>query len=245
MNFFKLYIGDYQRDTAHLSITEHGAYLLMLQHYYATEKPLPAGKALHRMLRAQEKDERDAIDRVVALFWRTTDDGLVNNRADKERAKSTWQAETNRATAIAREAARKEERGRHEQSTNRATNVHTKGPPRARNSHSQTTSLPSEEKNPPTPRKRGSVSGFPPGFETFWDAYPRKVGKDAAAKAFAKRRFTVEQLAAVVAAVETQRRCEAWTREDGRFIPHPSTWLNEGRWQDEISSATDPFAGAI
>lgn len=46
MNFFKLYIGDYQRDTAHLSVTEHGAYLLMLQHYYATEKPLPPGKAL-------------------------------------------------------------------------------------------------------------------------------------------------------------------------------------------------------
>lgn len=88
MNFFKLYIGDYQRDTAHLSIAEHGAFLLMLQHYYATEKPLPAGRALHRMLRAQDKFERDAIDVVVAQFWRTTDAGLVNDRADVELAEA-------------------------------------------------------------------------------------------------------------------------------------------------------------
>ena len=85
MNFFKLYIGDYQRDTAHLSVTEHGAYMLMLQHYYATEKPLPTGKALHRMLRAQDKDERDAIDSVAAQFWSKTPEGLlVNERAADE-----------------------------------------------------------------------------------------------------------------------------------------------------------------
>lgn len=123
MNFFKLYVGDYQRDTAHLSITEHGAYMLMLQHYYATEKPLPSGKALHRMLRAQDKAERDAIDAVAAQFWTLTDDGLVNARADREIKKAGTQAETNRQIAVAREEARKAKRAQHEQSTNRATNV--------------------------------------------------------------------------------------------------------------------------
>lgn len=122
MNFFKLYIGDYQRDTAHLSITEHGAYLLMLQHYYATEKPLPSGKALHRMLRAQDKAERDAIDSVAGQFWTTTPGGLVNSRADDELTKAGAQAETNRSIAQAREAKRKAAREWHEQSTNRATN---------------------------------------------------------------------------------------------------------------------------
>lgn len=96
MNFFKLYIGDYQRDTAHLSVTEHGAYLLMLQHYYATEKPLPVGKALHRMLRAQDKAEREAIDVIVAQFWRETQGGLVNDRASIEIGKAEHQRTVNR-----------------------------------------------------------------------------------------------------------------------------------------------------
>lgn len=122
MNFFKLYIGDYQRDTAHLSVTEHGAYLLMLQHYYATEKPLPVGKALHRMLRAQDKAEREAIDSVASQFWTVTDAGLVNERADVEITKANAQGETNARIAREREAKRKAAREQHKQSTNRATN---------------------------------------------------------------------------------------------------------------------------
>lgn len=122
MNFFKLYIGDYQRDTAHLSIAEHGAYLLMLQHYYATEKPLPVGRALHRMLRAQSKEERDAIDVVSEQFWSTTEAGLVNARADDEITKANTQADTNARIAREREERRRATRKEHEQSTNRATN---------------------------------------------------------------------------------------------------------------------------
>jgi len=138
INFFKLYIGDYQRDTAHLTVTEHGAYLLMLQHYYATEKPLPVGKALHRMLRAQEKAERDAIDQVAKLFWKQTDAGLVNERANEEIAKASTQAEVNARIAREREAKRKGPRNPHdpphEPSTNRATNDQ----PNHSHSHSQT-----------------------------------------------------------------------------------------------------------
>lgn len=124
MNFFKLYIGDYQRDTAHLSIAEHGAYMLMLQHYYATEKPLPDGKALHRMLRAQTKVERDAIDFVAATFWTRTDGGFVNERADQEITKAGEQAETNARIAREREAKRRVSRSPQIQSTNTQRNEH-------------------------------------------------------------------------------------------------------------------------
>lgn len=96
MNFFKLYIGDYQRDTGALSIAEHGAYLLMLQHFYATEQPLPMGRELHRLLRAESKADRDAIDRVAEKFWALTEEGWVNHRAEEEIQKNVHQRTVNR-----------------------------------------------------------------------------------------------------------------------------------------------------
>ena len=84
MNFVRLYIGDYMRDTGTLTVAEHGAYMLMLMHYYATEKPIPDGRALHRLLRAETKAEREAIDNIAGRFWTATDGGLVNARATKE-----------------------------------------------------------------------------------------------------------------------------------------------------------------
>lgn len=80
MNFIKLYIGDYLRDTGTLTLAQHGAYALMLLEHYATEKPLPEGRELHRLLRADSKAERDAIDFVAAKYWTNG----TNPRALKE-----------------------------------------------------------------------------------------------------------------------------------------------------------------
>ena len=104
MNFYKHYIGDYQRDTGHLSLAEHGAYRLMLDAFYATGKPLPADKkALYRLLRAATAVERKAIDFVSAPFWEITSNGLINARAALEIEKAAKQAEINRQIAIERE----------------------------------------------------------------------------------------------------------------------------------------------
>jgi uncharacterized protein YdaU (DUF1376 family) len=143
MNWFKLYIGDYQRDTAHLSVTEHGAYLLMLQHYYATEKPIPSGKALHRMLRAQEKAEREAIDSVAEQFWTVTDAGLVNTRSDAEIAKAKAQGDANARVARDREERKKAARNVHESFTNSSTNDQPNQTPDTRYQ------IPEEEKHTP------------------------------------------------------------------------------------------------
>lgn len=84
MNFYKHYIGDFQRDTGHLSLTERGAYLALIHHYYATEKPLPKQiDALCRIAGAVTKAERDAVKAVIS-FFEPMDSGLVHARIEAE-----------------------------------------------------------------------------------------------------------------------------------------------------------------
>jgi hypothetical protein len=78
---------------------------------------------------------------------------------------------------------------------------------------------------------RGVQGGDEPaGFGGFWESYPRKQARIKAVAAFARHRFTVEQLAEVMAALE--RHKARW--DDPRFIPLPATWLNQERWKDEL-----------
>jgi len=106
------------------------------------------------------------------------------------------------------------------------------------------TPLPGFEYPPPSSSSSSSSSDTPQPpmgadrrFGEFWTAYPRKVGKDAARKAFDKRRPDDELLGKMVEAIRHQASSQAWLKDGGQYIPHPSTWLNEGRWQDDDSFA--------
>lgn len=77
-----------------------------------------------------------------------------------------------------------------------------------------------------------SPAAPPMEFDAFWAQYPRKVGKEAARKAFIKALKSTD-IGALMAGVERLRREVAG--KDQKFTPHPSTWLNEGRWDDELS----------
>ena len=81
-------------------------------------------------------------------------------------------------------------------------------------------------------------------FERFWIAYPKKVGKEAARKAFAKVKVPVDTL---VSAVEAQKTSAQWTRDNGQYIPNPATWLNQGRWEDVLDTVApaEPVGFAI
>src|SRR5690349_20593088 len=78
-------MGDYARDTGHLSLQEHGAYTLMLDTYYATNSPLPADyKALYRICRAMAAKEQESVRKVADEFFPIHDDGLRHNgKADE------------------------------------------------------------------------------------------------------------------------------------------------------------------
>jgi uncharacterized phage protein (TIGR02220 family) len=89
VNYYPHHIGDYARDTGHLSMLEDAAYRRMLDVAYATEKPLPRDQsAIYRLVRARTHAEKLAVDIVLGEFWVEREDGWHNARADAEIAKA-------------------------------------------------------------------------------------------------------------------------------------------------------------
>jgi hypothetical protein len=72
-------------------------------------------------------------------------------------------------------------------------------------------------------------------FDAFWKAYPIRVGKETARKAWTKARPDADLLGVILAAIAAQSKSEQWTKAGGEFIPHPTTWLNQKRWEDELT----------
>jgi len=86
--WYPKYVGDYMRDTSHLSMLEHGAYNLLLDHYYATGKPLPANaKQLHCICRAIAEQEQVTVDAIVKMFFKRDGSVFRHARCDKEIAR--------------------------------------------------------------------------------------------------------------------------------------------------------------
>jgi hypothetical protein len=73
-------------------------------------------------------------------------------------------------------------------------------------------------------------------FNLFWEFYPRKVAKELAIKAWDKTAPSAESISEIMIALEKHKKSDQWTREEGRFIPYPATWLNQERWKDEIKT---------
>lgn len=72
-----------------------------------------------------------------------------------------------------------------------------------------------------------------PLFAQFWTAYPRKAARAKALQAFAALNPSPGTLKAMVAAISAQGLAERCSGPDARFVPHPATWLNGRRWEDQ------------
>ena len=72
------------------------------------------------------------------------------------------------------------------------------------------------------------------GFDEFWNIYPRKVGKANAKKIWNRIKPDEELQTNIFASIKKQKKSSQWQRDNGQFIPNPSTWLNQGRWDDEL-----------
>lgn len=88
---------------------------------------------------------------------------------------------------------------------------------------------------PAVPMKAKKTSGYTDDFENFWRTYPRRIEKKSAFKAWKtalKSGATADEITAGAARYAKYR-----AGEPERFTKHPSTWLNQGCWEDEYSTA--------
>ncbi len=70
-------------------------------------------------------------------------------------------------------------------------------------------------------------------FDEFYNAYPRKVKKQDVKKWFEKNKPSNELFSSMMNSLEQFRASKDWQKDGGQYIPYPSTWLNQKRWEDE------------
>lgn len=83
MNYYERHIGDYLKDTAHLSLLEHGIYTRLMDVYYTREAAIPEEQAA-RLVGARSKEEREALDAVLNEFFQRTANGWMQERCERE-----------------------------------------------------------------------------------------------------------------------------------------------------------------
>lgn len=102
-----------------------------------------------------------------------------------------------------------------------------------------------EGKDPPPHSAEGETAGksaIEVRFAEFWSAYPKKVAKQYALKAWKRLKPDADLHDKIMRAVEAQKRSEQWRRDNGRYIPNPTTWLNGGQWDNETEEVSSDAA---
>ncbi len=212
---FPMWVQDYLADTSHLDATEHGVYHLLLYRYWLTDgRALPDDMALLR--RVAKCRTRATVERILAEFWQlSTGEGWHHKRAKLE-----LRVTRDRKVA-ARESAKKRWKINDRAYAN-ASNPQCSPTP---------TPTPEEKKEEKLKQKEERKPSASLGFEDWWKAYPKKVGKAPCLAIWKRRRLG--QIADRLIA-DILRRAQ----DDGRwldgYIPNPQTYLNQSRWEDEL-----------
>lgn len=254
MNFWKRYPADYQRKTARLTLAQHGAYTLLLDEFYTTEKPLPADvEELFRICRAMTAMERDAVRSVAEQFFPICEDGLRHNKRAVEEMEGAAPS-----ISAARSNGLKGGRPRRPNGNPLGFSDETQldfgqaesGNPMGSEAvtdwgaHSTTQSEPASKALSDTQRNtntREKISATPrPAapdnegrFTAFWDLWPKSDRRIDRKKCLAKWRksgydASADEILAHVAAMKGTRK---WL--DG-FEPTPLRYLNGEQWKDGV-----------
>lgn len=76
-------------------------------------------------------------------------------------------------------------------------------------------------------------------FELFWKEYPRKVNKFKTEEWFNKNNLTKEQFDLIISKLKKYKDTTDWKKDNGKYIPYPTTWLNQKRYEDEVITISE------
>ncbi|CEL30240.1 hypothetical protein SRM1_03598 [Pseudomonas fluorescens] len=229
MHYFKRNIGDYHKKAGRLTMLEHGAYTLLLDACYDRER-FPTLEEAIDWCWARNKEEIDAVELVLRKFFELVDGVYIQARIQDEVAAYHATALKNKEIAEKREEAKR---------TKRAPLVHEASTDGHLTNNHKPLTINQEPVDQKTPAQAPTEDLFP----KFWKMYPNKKGKAAAEKAWKKLKVTADLFGQIAEGLAAQVVCEAWVKDGGQFIPHPATWLNGKRWEDEVKVASNvhPF----
>ena len=207
MHYYKFEISVWNLHTAHLTLVEEAVYRRLIDHYYDTEQPI--GNDFKGMIRRLRLDGyEDQVTIILNEFFTQTEDGWSNKHCDKKIKAYKNQKKANKNNGKAGGRPKKQ----------KITESVTDGLPFV----TLTTNNKQETKNKDIKDDR---------FDIFWKQYPRKVAKPNAQKAWNKIKPDDVVLKKMLDAINQQ----GLSSKEIQFVPHPATWLNAQRWEDEIS----------
>ena len=183
----------------------------------------PEFNAPNSTLMAMAKLDRNTLNKSRNILIQK---GLIEYKAGSRNNAGTYKLIP--LTAYANPYANQDANQVANQDTNQDTNVYANQDANPVNIHRQDKTR--INNNPPTPH----TGVYDERFEKFWSVYPKKVGKGAARTAFMKLKPSQELTDTMIKAVRVAERSDQWRKDKGQFIPNPSTWLNQRRWEDEL-----------
>lgn len=84
-------------------------------------------------------------------------------------------------------------------------------------------------------RNKDTPAGFDEKFVIFWNEYPKRMAKQKAVRAWKKISPDDELMIKIMDGLARWKNEDSWQKEDGKYVPYPDRWLNEKRWEDELT----------
>lgn len=222
MHYYQHNIGDYRRDTAHLTLLEHGVYRQLIDQYYLNEKPLPLDlDKLYRLMSVHTEEEKNAIKNVLEDFFMEVQDGYTHKRCQVAIAEYHSQIEKKVKASNARWNKGKDAHAMHMDTTCNANGMLTKNQEPLTINHKPLT-----KKHKPSTKLVHTNDDF----EQFWSLYPKKVSRAKALESWIKHKPKIQE---VLHALSWQKASKDWFESNGKYVPYPATYLNQHRWKDE------------
>ena len=221
MHFYPHHIGDFQRDTASLSDSDTMAYLRLIWMYYDTELPLPNDS---KRLAFKIGSNPDSVQIILDTFFVKEQDVYRHKRCDQVLNGIYDKSVKAKLSAQARWS-------------KNANVMQTQSERNANALNNDANAAKIDATHNPIPITH--INKYIDRFDEFWKIYPKKIAKESAKKVWLRIKPNDDLITKITKAVKDQKLSE----RESQFIPHAATWLNNKRWEDEVTTIQKPLMG--